>query len=270
MAIKNKSIIFILFLLVLAEAFFIFRLSSQKTAETKEKLDLKLQLKNVSADLATKESQAKELETKLVDLEKVKNDFKAQIDELTTVQKIADAKLEAAKQTAETLAQQFQRQHEDTFQQLKNFTSDNRKIQLALIAKIESLIETKYDLEKQLAKLQEEQANQGAGQENTGASQEIPLGKINVQPKQKAPEPTPSPRGSVLSVDNNYNFAIIDLGKESGIKVKDRLMVLRRDKKVGEVEIKEVYRNMSIADIVTDKTTSALRKNDKVILSASQ
>ena len=259
---KSKRIIILLLLMVLLESTFIILLSLQKAAETKEKLNLRLQLKDVSQNLATKESQTKELEKKLEDLEKVKSELKAQTDELTATQKIVEAKMEAARETTKEFAQQFQRQQEDIFKQIKNFTLESRKTQLTLIAKIETLIETKHDLEKQLAKLQEERNSQ---EDTQPATTEIPLGKINVQQQRKIPEPASPTAGTVLSVDNTYNFAIIDLGKESGIKVKDRLLILRQEKKIGEVEVKEVYRNMSLADIIPDKTLGTLRKNDKVI-----
>lgn len=268
----KKLIVIILGAVVVLEAVLLVLMFVLKSAETREKLNLRLQLKDVTEELANKDNRTKELEKQIEDLEKARNDLMVQIDDLTAKQKMAEAQTQAAKQATEEFSQRFQRQQEDTIKQLKSFTSESRKTQLALIAKIESLIETKKDLEEQLAKIKQQQ-QQESSQEYSYAS-EVPLGTINVQ------KPTGGPTaeqkaaleaknqgtvGHILSVDNDYHFAIIDLGRESGIKIKDKLLVLRQEKRIGEVEVKEIYRNMSLTDILTEKTQGNLRKNDKVI-----
>jgi len=268
----KKLIIIILGAVIALEAVLLILLFLSKSQETREKLNLKLQLKDITEELATKDSRTKELEKQIEDLEKARNDLKGQIDDLTAKQKIAEAQTQAAKEATETFSQQFQRQQEDTIKQLKSFTSESRKTQLALIAKIESLIETKKDLEGQLAKIKQQQ-QEGSSQEYPDSS-EVPLGTINVQmkpagaaapQKEGAQAKNQGISGNILSVDNDYHFAIIDLGRESGIKIKDRLLVLRQEKRMGEVEVKEIYRNMSLTDILTEKTQGNLRKHDKVI-----
>ena len=268
----KKLIVIILGAVIVLESVLLVLLLISKSAETKEKLNLKLQLKDITEELANKDNRTKELEKQIEDLEKARDELKNQIDDLMAKQKIAEAQMQAAKEATETFSQQFQRQQEDTIKQLKNFTSESRKTQLALIAKIESLIETKKDLEEQLAKIKQQQQDESS--QEYSVSSEVPLGTINVQMKPSGwtAEQKPAAQaknqgtvGNILSVDNDYHFAIIDLGRESGIKIKDKLLVLRQEKKIGEVEVKEIYRNMSLTDILADKTQGNLRKNDKVI-----
>ncbi|MFC1577312.1 hypothetical protein ACFL3N_03120, partial [Candidatus Omnitrophota bacterium] len=173
-----------------------------------------------------------------------------------------------AKEAAQILAEQFKKQHSDLLGKLAEISSENRKSQLSLVNKIESLLDTKRKLEMQLASLSKKRST---GQHTSAGADrpEVSLGKILVEQKPRSrsmPKPKPKPlEGKVLSVDSQYDFVIIDLGEKSGIKKRDRFFVMRRNRWIGEVEIEEVYKNMSLANIVSDKTSKTLRKNDKIV-----
>ncbi|MCX5681166.1 MAG: hypothetical protein NT079_02645 [Candidatus Omnitrophica bacterium] len=55
--------------------------------------------------------------------------------------------------------------------------------------------------------------------------------------------------GQVVSINQENNFVIIDLGQSAGINIGDRLSVYRGDTYVGEVEIIQVRTDISAADI---------------------
>jgi hypothetical protein len=274
MADKQKGKVQLTWIIVIIEAILIVLLTFQKISETKEKLNLTLQLKTGTQELSEKEAQVKELQGQVAELEKTRTSQETQINELTIKQKAIESKMEGTKEATETLTREVKLQQEATLKELKNISAENRKIQLALISKIKSLIEAKRDLELRLAQAKSaaQQQQQAAGPENQN-SQEVPLGKINVQkkpaetaaPPKTAAIPKEALEGIVLSVDNRYNFVIISLGKEKNIKPKDRFMVLRRDAKITEIEIKEVYDNMSLADIISSKSLKDVRKYDRVI-----
>jgi hypothetical protein len=264
---KKKHKIIWPWVVICLESIFLVLLTFQKISETKEKLNVTLQLKNSSQELSAKDSQVKELQKQIEDLEKTRKTQEEQVRELITTQKILEAKMEGAKEATEMLAKQVQLQNEDTFSQIKNLASENRKAELTLIAKIRSLIEIKHDLEKRLSETKAATQEEPSVKE-TPKTAEIPLGKINVQRKPSEPSP-PSLEGTVLSVDNRYNFVIIDLGKEKNIKPKDKFFVMRKETKISEIEIKEIYDNMSLADIIPSKTIKDIRKYDRIVPTAT-
>lgn len=51
--------------------------------------------------------------------------------------------------------------------------------------------------------------------------------------------------GKILEVNRKYNFVIINLGKEDGIKKGMVFMIYREKKLLGKVEVEEVFKEMS-------------------------
>ena len=168
--------------------------------------------------------------------------------------------MEGSQRATEALAKQFQNQREDLFKELKNLTLDSRKTQLALVSKLEALIENKSSLASNTAN---EKIASGDSPEENHKTNEIRLEAISIPTKAQTPDKD-SIAGAILSADNAYNFVIIDLDKTK-IKPNDKFMVLRKETKIGEIEVKEVYDNMSVADIIAEKTTKNLRKYDRVL-----
>jgi len=69
-------------------------------------------------------------------------------------------------------------------------------------------------------------------------------------------------KGEILTVDEEYNFAIINRGKDDGLKVGDILMVYRKDELIGDVRITEVRERLSVIDTTT---AVSIKKGDKII-----
>ncbi|MDP8265303.1 MAG: hypothetical protein P9M12_07525 [Candidatus Aceula lacicola] len=68
--------------------------------------------------------------------------------------------------------------------------------------------------------------------------------------------------GEIISVNDENNFVIIDLGEETGIKIGDQLTVYRNDEYIGDLEVIQVRKDISAADII--KISAPLKAGDVV------
>jgi len=73
--------------------------------------------------------------------------------------------------------------------------------------------------------------------------------------------------GHVLTVDNEFNYVILDLGIN---KVKDNteLLVARGDKLIAKVRVAKVLSKISVADILPTAMRGTVMPDDRVIMSA--
>ncbi len=73
--------------------------------------------------------------------------------------------------------------------------------------------------------------------------------------------------GSVLAVDRNWNFVVLDLGDRNGVVNHAEMIVTRGSGMVGKVRITSVEPSQSIADIVPNSTPPGLtiQRGDRVI-----
>ncbi|MFH1996950.1 MAG: hypothetical protein ABIJ27_08190 [Candidatus Omnitrophota bacterium] len=270
---EAKRILLIFWVIIIIESIFLGWLFFLNVQDGKERISLKLELKHAGDSLTEKDSNIQDLRTQLSALEDSKKDLESRVEEFISKQKLTEGEIKGSKSATEILAKQFNQQHDDLLAKLTEISSENRKSQLSLVSKIETLLDAKRKLEMQLVGLSKGQAPRVIDRPAaaTSAADEasrpgVSLGKIRVDKKRHEPSPEPKPfEGKILSVDSQYDFVIIDMGEASGIKKKDRFFVLRRDRWIGEVEIEEIYKNMSLANIVSDKTTKTLRRNDKVV-----
>ncbi|OQX52899.1 MAG: hypothetical protein B5M48_04395 [Candidatus Omnitrophica bacterium 4484_213] len=70
-------------------------------------------------------------------------------------------------------------------------------------------------------------------------------------------------RGEIFRVSKQYNFVIIDLGENKGLRKGDLLAVYRDEEKIGEIKIIQLREEVSAADIVSFK--KEIKRGDKVI-----
>jgi len=87
----------------------------------------------------------------------------------------------------------------------------------------------------------------------------VELDKIVVNPQN-------STKGHVLSVDNDAEFVIFNLGLNQGVKPDDVLSIYRGDEYLGDVKATRVQDEMSAADIIPPLSSKEVRKNDTVVL----
>jgi len=77
--------------------------------------------------------------------------------------------------------------------------------------------------------------------------------------------PVKVPDGRIISVDEETEFVIIDLGKKQGITLGRMLSVYRGNQYLGDIKVTRVQPEMSAADLILPLTGKIVRKNDQVI-----
>jgi len=71
--------------------------------------------------------------------------------------------------------------------------------------------------------------------------------------------------GRIISVDEETEFVIIDLGKKHGMTLGRIMSVYRGDKYLGDIKVTRVQPEMSAADLILPLTGKVIRKNDQVL-----
>ena len=90
-------------------------------------------------------------------------------------------------------------------------------------------------------------------------SKKVELDKIVVLPNEV-------PEGRILSIDQDTDFVIINLGDKDGVKTGDVLSISRGQEYLGDVKVTRVQSEMSAADLIPPLSSKTLRKNDQVVL----
>ena len=77
--------------------------------------------------------------------------------------------------------------------------------------------------------------------------------------------PAPLPQGRIVTINDEYKFVVIDLGKEQGVEAGMPFTVYRGDKEIGQVEVIEAHQRISAADIKKVKERTNIKVNDVVV-----
>ena len=79
-------------------------------------------------------------------------------------------------------------------------------------------------------------------------------GQLETEKKHYRPAPagnTPGIRGSVLAVNQAYNFVVLSLGARQGVEANSEMLVLRGGSFIGKIRISSVEPATAIGDIIT-------------------
>lgn len=71
--------------------------------------------------------------------------------------------------------------------------------------------------------------------------------------------------GKVLTVNKDFNFVIINLGKKDGIRKGMDFLVYRDKKLIGKVQVEETFSDMSSCVILPWVTSEVFKKDDGVM-----
>ncbi|MBI4335566.1 MAG: hypothetical protein HY589_02815 [Candidatus Omnitrophica bacterium] len=73
-----------------------------------------------------------------------------------------------------------------------------------------------------------------------------------------------SSSGKILKANRDYNFVIVDLGRNDGVKAGERFIIYRDDKETGEAVIEKVYDELSVGKAAFAWTGDEVRVGDVV------
>jgi hypothetical protein len=133
---------------------------------------------------------------------------------------------------------------------------------------LESEMNAAKELRDQLStKLQEAESKLKELEEKLAAPTNVNLETIVVTPEgtpEEAIAPDAEPQGQILKINEENNFAIIDLGTASGITEGMIVEFYRGETLLGEGKIARVQNIMSVADFVEPLTAKKVQLNDRV------
>ena len=91
------------------------------------------------------------------------------------------------------------------------------------------------------------------------APPQTPVQIVAPQPAQPAVR-TPE----VLTVNRKFNFVVINLGSQDGMKIGDKAEIVRDGRTIGTVEIEKLYDSFSAATILKEDGKNQIREGDRV------
>jgi len=240
----------------------------------KEKADLELKLQDLKDKLDTAAGQLREVQ-------KEKSDVELQLSSLQQAKEELERKVTYNQQLVASLSTDLAREKSDkvaVLQQIDNIKQEN----MALRRQVKDLSTAKLSLEKGLKKLEKEKDELDkrittteqilAGRMNellemkkdiesslgleltekksqATAAVELPAIIVRAGGEASTPAEIPKKTGKIMSVNEDNNFVIIDMGEDNGVVVGDIFRVFRKNKHIGTVEVIQVRKDICAADI---------------------
>jgi cell shape-determining protein MreC len=72
-------------------------------------------------------------------------------------------------------------------------------------------------------------------------------------------------RGKVIAVDPKYNFVVLNIGEDQGVKERGVMMINHDGRLLGKVRIKSVSKDRCVANILTDWKRGEVMEGDEVL-----
>ena len=198
----------------------------QKT--DKELKTTKAELATTTAKLTETQSQLEAANTKNTELDKQNTDLTDKLTKMT-------ARADTAEQTLEKWRQL------PPPEQIKSIISDlakTKKERDVFVAENKLLMASRDDLQRQINNL--------VGSEEVVS---LPTGL----------------KGRVLAVDPKYDFVVLDIGDDQGVKERGEMMVNRQGKLIGKVRVSSVQKDRCVATIMPAWKRGEIMEGDQVI-----
>lgn len=213
-------------------------LEKEKTELTEAKSQLEAKKQELEGQVTSLTTQAQQLSN---DLASEKRASAAARDELTAARRQADeakGRLESERREKLAMADELARAKQDA----KRIQDD-----------LTQLRQAKEALERRVKEMMA-----------SGATSDT----IVVTPPSAGAPAAPSAggasEGSVLVVNREFNFIVVNLGSRDGIKAGQFLQVWRAGKPLGQVQVERVYENMSAANILPEAAKGEIKEGDQV------
>jgi len=92
-----------------------------------------------------------------------------------------------------------------------------------------------------------------------GSSDMLPLGAL-----QPAGSQISSVQGQVIVINREYDFVVINMGRNQGLQIGQEFQVFRGERALGRVKVEKIYDELSAAAILPETDKDALREGDLV------
>ena len=228
------------------------RSQSQKLIDEGEnRQSLEGQIDDLENQLTSQIKDTNELENGLKTLQTERDQFRAESTTLKSSQVQLKKQLESTLAFSKTLEERLKAEKE-TIAELQASEKESRDNQKQLYDKLESLLDEKKTLQDELF-----QAKSGT---STGA---VDMPGLVVKDSRSS---IPALSGTILKVNQQYNFVVFNRGESDGVKQGDSFRVMDRNKEIGEVTATRVLPDMTVADINRHQTHRRLKKGFSVFL----
>ncbi len=149
--------------------------------------------------------------------------------------------------------------------QLQRTREERDRLAEELVAVRLVLREREEEVDQVRAKLAKtiEETKEIAGER--AASIELPPIVVKAAMAPGGETPAPLPQGRIVTVNDEYKFVVIDLGKEHGVEAGTSFTVYRGDKEIGYLEVIEAHQRISAADIKKVKERANIKVDDIVV-----
>ncbi|MCS7048934.1 MAG: hypothetical protein NZ483_06540 [Verrucomicrobiae bacterium] len=249
-----KAAPIIVSVLCLVSLYFAFTIKGQKTQLNQDLTSAKSNLEQANNQLDRARRNLEETTAKLrqaeTDLATAKAEVSAKDVELAQrrreIDQLTRAKTEAEERAAAARAEV--QKINDEMAQLK------QRLQALDVASIE-------DLTKKVEALTSE--NQLLGERLAGLNREKEALEARIQELTTTPADL---RGRVTLAKSQWNFLIMDLGREQRVQPNSHFLVYRDSSLVAKARVTSVYPNSSVAELVPGFTKSPPREGDTVVL----
>ncbi len=240
-------------------------ISSDLENEKSSKQDALNQVETFKAELVQQKELRVNIESKLA---KAEEDIKKSQDQL--------AELSAKKSELEVKIKNLEIKSSDLEAKVKG-------IELGTIVVAPQAVKKEMKSEKETAKeLKDMKAQEKAKKaaedkvkkaaekaEKAKAKKEVKTVTKKVEQPSVAPTPeistTTQQEGSIAVVNKDYNFAVINLGNNAGVKLGAIYSVFHNNSYIGDVKVEKVHESMSAAGFVNEGLKDKITEGDKVV-----
>ena len=246
----------------------------------KEKAAIEVELENLKKE-------ASSAAVEIAELKKQNNDLQLELGKFKTEKETINREIKAGKDLADTLSMELARtkgdnkfmsertdkliqESDDLRNQIKALTSTKIALEKTIVRVTDDkknfekkLTDTESIVESKIAEIwQIKESLNNQVKELSMATKEIELPPIVVSPGNKGPKDEDKEKkattagldGSVVSVNEENNFVIIDKGQGAGLNVGNKLNVYRNADYIAQVEVIQVRPDIAAADIKEKKT----------------
>jgi septal ring factor EnvC (AmiA/AmiB activator) len=236
---KSSALIWIILIVAAlgAAAYFYLTMNQEKTLRVKAEENLvqvKKEKQDVESKLRLAQTENEELKTNNDKLSEDNKTLKGQLD-----QERADKENISAQIAALT------KELEETKASLENASKDKAGV----ASKLEQTLKDYNSLQSELNKLRQEKAEL---EKKLSAGKSVSLDKIVVKPENKA--------GQILVVNREYDFIVINLGRNEGMVPGKEVTIYQNDAVIGKAKVEKVYDAMSTCALSADTKKGLLKE----------
>lgn len=237
------------------------------------------------------ENKLKELTEEKVKLTKeleetntIKNDLEVKLGTLQEKTKSIESQLNEEKKSRETVYSQLENEKKES----KKLVDELMKVRAQKEEATLNLVSAKNEcdvLKMQLFNIQQAKEILENKLKDILAKKEIELEKIVVKPEaaaaESAPETMSAPantgavaeadrnKGEVLVVNKKFDFVVVSLGENSGVRPGTNLEVRRNGKFLARLEVEKVHASMSAAKIPPQAKNIDIKEGDEIVIVAN-